>query len=249
MPLKPTGLFLTTTLLVASHATGDVTADLLNTLNDLDSDQHLTAELTTELWQTPGDGPETQGATTLTLDDGPDGFQVLYGNTLLDQMQEEQQALAHNPDALTPTLDTLDHVSSIEMRTHLNSANELSRHLKEATFIGEETVTYNGTPTRRLTFEKGLDTVSEDERDYIKEFDYRMDVWVSETGLPLKTETQVYTKGRFMVVIKFEYAETTSAEYAVANGRLVTLRYERKYEATGFGDGEQVRSRRTLTLQ
>lgn len=248
LPLKPTGLFLFSTLLVASHVTADVTTDLMNTLNELDSKQQLTAELTTELRQTSGDGPETQGATTLTLKDGPDGFQVLYGNTLLNQMQDEQQALAQNPDTTTPTLDTLAHVTPIEMRTHLNSASELSRHLQEATLIGEEAVTYNGASARRLTFEKGLDTVSEEERDYIKEFDYRMEVWVSDKGIPLKTETRVFSKGRFMVVIKFEYTESTSAEYAIANGRLVTLTYEREYEATGFGDGEQVRSRRTLRL-
>ena len=248
LSLKQSGLVLMMILPAATHIRADTLSDLMNTLNDLDGQQSLTAELTTELWQSSGDEPETHGKTTLTLDDGPDGFRIRYSNDLLERMNREQQVSTEDPNADTPVLNTLSHVAPIEMRTHLASADELRRHLEEATLIDEEAVNYDGVPAHRLVFEKGLDTVNDEERQYIKEFEYQMDVWVSEDGIPLKSQTRVRSKGRFMVVIKFEYTEATSAEYAIAGGRLVTLTYERQYETTGFGDGEQVRSRRTLKL-
>lgn len=239
------------TALLTSPAWADGWSDLQSALQRLQGKDFISAELKTEVWNITGKGDdqlETHAQAAITISENESGFQVLYGKPLLSQMDEEQKTAAEDPNNQTPTLNAVAALSPTDLRPMLSAATELRRQLDEAEFISEAKVGYNGTPARLLTFEKSLSSLPEKERQYMKEFESIIKVWTTEDGTPLASQSQMQVKGRFMVVIKFEFAEAAESVYRTVGDRLVVVRRESKSNSSGAGEAEDTRTVKELNI-
>lgn len=251
MKRKNTRYLMLVTALLASSAWANGWSDLQSALQRLQGTDPIRAQLATEVWSTTGEGNdkvETHAQASVAINDNENGFQILYGKPLLSLMDQEQQAAAEDPSATTPTLEAVTALNPTELRSMLSAATELQHQLEDAEFIHEEATTYQDQPARVLTFTKGLDDLPEEERKHVKEFESTIKVWTSDNGTPLASQSRMQVKGRFMVVIKFEFTEGVNNVYAIEGDRLMVVQRESTNQSSGAGEVEDTRNIKKLTV-
>lgn len=249
---------LTVTLLAAAlglccqAARADGLADLKSALARRQEQAPLKATLDTKTWRRQGEGQEaeeTQGQASVGIEDGAHGMQLSYGKDILARMDAESLALARNPNARTPTLNAAREFSPNDLRPMISAAASLARVLEKASWKGEKADTCQGKPARLLTFDVAIDTLSDRDRKYVKEFDGHLYVWIGGDGTPLASRMVQNMSGRAFIVIRFEARNEEQQVYALVGERLVSVRRERHNRASGAGEREENRVVKTLQLQ
>jgi hypothetical protein len=234
----------------AAHADG--LADLKSALTRLQDQAPLKATLDTKTWRRLGEGKdaeETHGQASVGIEDGARGMHLAYGKEILARMDAESLALARNPNARTPTLNAAREFSPTDLRPMISAASSLARVLEKAAWKGEQADTCQGKPARLLTFEVAIDTLSDRDRKYVKEFDGHLYVWIAEDGTPLASRMVQNESGRAFIVIRFEARQEEQHVYGVVGDRLVTVRKESYNRASGAGERDESRVVKTLQLQ
>ncbi len=240
-----------TASLLTTAAWADGWSDLQSALERLQGTAPISAQLETEVWSTTGDDEdktETHALASVLLKDDENGFQMLYKAPLLSVMEQEQEAAVTDPGAKTPTLEAVAALTPNDLRSMLSAANMLKRQLEDSEFTQEESSTYEGSAARLLTFEKGLEALPENEREHVKEFESTIKVWIADNGTPLASESNMRVKGRFMVVIKFEFTEAATNRYVTEGQRLVVVERESHNHSSGAGEKEDSREVRRLMV-
>ena len=233
-------------------ARADGAADLHAALARLSGSSPVKATLEVSSLRRNGEGKdafEKPGLATVQLEDGPAGLQVRYAPELLARLDAEGRARARDPEAKTPASNALKDVDATEIRPLLAAADALARQLDGATFQAERADTWHGHAARVVRFAIPMDTLSAEQKRYVKHFDGTLDVWIAPDGTPLASAQHVNVSGRFMVVIGFEAQDDDERTYAVAGDRLLVVRDESHTLSSGAGEHGEERVVKTLTVQ
>ncbi|WP_255755985.1 hypothetical protein [Massilia sp. erpn] len=227
----------------------DGLSDLKAALARLQGTAPLKASLETKTWRRIGEGKEMEessGQASVGLEENGQGLQLIYGKDVLARMDGEQRAQVKNPNAKTPTLSVAREFSPVELRTMTAAAANLARQLERVTYKSEKTAVYGGNQVRQLTFSVPLETLSDRDRKYIKDFEGTFDLWIAADGTPLASHTLVNGSGRAFVVVGFDFRQEEDAVYGVSGDRLLMLRRENKRKQSGGGDKSDERITKTL---
>lgn len=229
----------------------DGLADLKAALARLQGTAPLKAALETKTWRRIGEGKEAEdsaGQASVGLEENGHGLQLVYGKEVLARMESEQRAQGKNPNAKAPTLAVAREFSPVELRSMTAAAANLARQLERLTYKSEKTAIYGGNQVRQLTFSVPLETLSDRDRKYIKDFDGTFDLWIAADGTPLASHTLVNGSGRAFLVVGFDFRQEEDAVYGVAGDRLLMLRRENKRKQSGGGDKSDERITKTLQI-
>lgn len=232
-----------------ASARADGLADLKGALARLQAQTPLKATLETKTWRRTGEGKEAEefsGQAAVVLEDGSQGMRLQYSRELLSRMDGEQQAVAKNPNAKTPTLYAMRELGPDDLRPMVSAAEGLARQLERGTFKSEKAATYGGKPARQLTFNVPVTALSDRDRKYIKEFNGSLDVWIGADGTPFASSLNLHATGRAFVVVSFEFKQEEQSVYALAGDRLTITRSESKTSNAGAGERSEDRIIKTL---
>jgi hypothetical protein len=238
--LRPPLLALATvTTLLSPPAWADGLADLKAALARLQGSSPVKGQFELNLQRRQGDGAdaeESQAQLNITLEDGPQGLQVLFGRELLARIEAEQRAVADNPKAKTYTLNALNELQVSDLKRVIAAAPAIARTLQAARFKEEKPEAWNGKPARLLSFEMPLDKLPERQRKYVKQFDGSFEIWIAADGTPLASRVRQRVSGRAFVVVSFQSANDEERSYGVVGDRLVMLQHETRSTASGAGE-------------
>lgn len=235
----------------AQAAQTDAHADLKAALARLQGATSLKAALDTRTWHRNGEGKEaieTNGQASVLIEDGARGMQLSYTPELLARMDAESQAVARNPNAKTPTLNAAREFTPNDLRPMIFAAASLSRQLERASFKGDKADTYQGKPARLLSYELGVDSLSDRDRKYVKDFDGKLSVWTTENGIPLASRLALNMHGRAFMVVSFDAQEELNSVYSVVGERLVAVRRESRNSSSGMGERGEDKVTKTLQV-
>lgn len=235
--------------LACGAAQADGLSDLKGALARLQGHAPLKATLDTKTWRREGEGKEMEeyaGNASVALEDGGQGLQIFYGKDMLARMEAEERALAKNPNARTPTMYAAREFGPAELRPMISAASSLAQRLERSAYKGEKASVYNGKPARQVSFSVPLETLSDRQRKYIKEFDGSFDVWIGADGTPLASRLQISGSGRAFVVVGFDIRSEEQSVYALAGDRLLTVRKETKSSSAGAGEKSEDKVVKTL---
>ena len=238
-------------LLACGAARADGVADLRGALARLPGTTPLKATVDAHDWRRTGDGKdaeEHQGSVSLGLEDGPRGLSPIYGRDLLARSDAEQRAAVKDKKAGKPIESTLGQLGLPELHAMASAAPWLSRQVDEAVFKSEAADTLDGKAARRLVFETGIDSLSEGDRKYAKEFKSVLTVWIGADGTPLASTRRVDLSGSAFIVVKFEMHDEENRAFAVVGDRLVETRNDEKGSAKGAGNDTEYRTERRLQV-
>lgn len=227
------------TALLSPPAWADGLADLKTALARLQGSTPIKGQFELNLQRRQGEGAdaeESQAQLSVTLEDGPQGLQVLFGRELLARIEAEQRAVADNPKAKTFTLNALNELQVSDLKRVIAAAPAMVRTLQAARFKEEKPEAWNGKPARLLSFEMPLDKLPERQRKYVKQFDASFEVWIAADGTPLASRVRQRVSGRAFVVVSFQSNNDEDRVFGVVGDRLVMLQQETRSTASGAGE-------------
>jgi hypothetical protein len=236
---------------LAAGAHADGLSELRAALARLQGQGTLKAVVQARDWRRTGDGKdakETQGQASIGLEDGPRGLQPLYSHELLARADAESRAAIKDKSAAKPLSQALSQLGFDELRVLASAAPVLQREIEDAKFKGEAPDTWAGKPARKLSFEGSIDSLSESNRKYVRDFKLQLDLWIAADGTPLASRRHFDVSGRAFVVVSFEQHADQQRSYAVAGDRLVATSDEEKGSAKGAGESQDYRTERSLQL-
>ena len=238
-------------IVFGSQAHADGVSDLKSALARLQGQSPLKAQVDAKTWNRQGDSKETdetQGAASVTVEEGARGLSVLYSKDMLAKLEAEERNKERDAKAKTPTLSALNEVNSSSLRPMLSAASSLSRSLDKAIFKAEKPDTYNGKPARHLSFDLTLDKLSEKDRKYVKKFEGALDIWIAEDGTPVASRSSQTVSGRAYVVVSFEFKNEEDHVYSVVGDRLVSTKKESRTSGSGMGEKGEGKTIKTLQV-
>ena len=238
-------------LFLGPQAHADGVSDLRSALARLQGQSPLRAQVDAKTWNRQGDGKETdetQGAASVTIEEGSRGLSVLYSKDMLAKLEAEERNKERDAKAKTPTLSALNEVNSSALRPMLSAASSLSRSLDKAVFKAEKPDSYNGKPARHLSFDLTLDKLNEKDRKYVKKFEGALDIWIAEDGTPVASRSSQTVSGRAYVVVSFEFKNEEDHVYSVVGDRLVSTKKESRTSGSGMGEKGEGRAVKTLQV-
>lgn len=230
-------------------AAADGLADLKAALLRLQTPAPLRAILESRTWNRIGEGKEaeeTNGTASIMVEDDAKGLRLFYGKDLLARMEAEDRAKIGNANAKTPTLDAAKEFGPADLRPLIAPAGELAKRIDRASFKGEKAASYNGQAARQLSFTVPVETLSDRQRKYLKQFDGGLEIWIGADGTPLASSLHIKGSGRAFVVVGFEFQADEQETYALLGGRLLTTRKESKSSSSGAGDKSDSKVVQTL---
>jgi hypothetical protein len=235
----------------AGLARADGLSDLRGALARLQGQSALKASVQVKDWRRTGEGKdakETQGQAGIGLEDGPRGLQPLYGHDLLARLDAESRAAVKDKSAKKPLTDVMKQLGLDEMRALASAAPSLQREIDDSQFKSEAADTWAGKPARKLVFEGSIDSLSESDRKYVRDFKQVLELWIAADGTPLASQRHFDLSGRAFVVVSFESHSDEQRSYAVAGDRLVATSDDEKGSAKGAGETQEYHTERSLQV-
>jgi hypothetical protein len=232
-------------------ARADGLSDLRGALARLQAQTPLKASVQGKDWRRTGEGKdakETQGQATIGLDDGPRGLQPLYPHELLAHIDAESRAAIKDKSAKKPLSQAMGQLGFDDLRALASAGTVLQHQIDDAQFKGEAVDAWAGKPARKLTFEGSVDSLSEGDRKYVRDFKSQLSVWIAADGTPLASERRIDLSGRAFVVVSFEQHSDEQRSYAVVGDRLVATSDDEKGGAKGAGEAQEYRIERSLQV-
>lgn len=191
---------------------------------------------------------EKTGQASLYFEEGERGVRVSYSKETLARYAADEQLKEKDSKARTPTLSALGALTIPELRQLANGVPVLQRQLDKSTFKSEKQETWNGKPARQLSFDYGINSLSEKDRKYVKKYEGTLDVWIGADGTPLASRTVQTASGRAYVVVSFDMKNVEDLVYQVNGDRLTVARKETHNEGAGMGERGESRTTRTLQV-
>ncbi len=191
---------------------------------------------------------EDNGQASIDVEDGASGLRLFYGKDMLSRLDSEAQAQVANPNARTPTTNAAREFTPNDLRPMIGAASVLARSIERSSFKGEKPASYDGKPARQLSFSVPVETLSDRQRKYIKEFSGGFDVWIAADGSPLASRLQINAAGRAYLVVGFDFSSDEQSVYTQAGGRLLAARHEVLQRQSGAGENSLRRTVRTLRV-
>lgn len=232
-------------LLPCSLLRADGFSDLKTALARLTAHDPIKARAQLQLSNRDDNGGEpklNESSATAEVEAGPEGLRIFWTR---EQVQSAAAELAaKNPK--TSVRRAMGALSATRLLDYLDGAPNLLRQLDGAELTGEKNVTWQGRPTRLLSF-KLNPPMSERQRSHIKELDAAAQIWIDRDGFPLAAESHVNLKGRALLVISFESSTKEEFRFAHVGDRLLVIHYVRENSSSGGGEGGGQKTIVTLT--
>jgi hypothetical protein len=236
--------------LLFGHLAADGLSDLKAALARYGAKSTIRGTLDAQIWSQQGkdkDATQTSGRAQASIEYGPQGLRMTWGQPLLQQLERETKARSQpNP----PTNQALNAVWAMDMRSAagmVKPAEELSRVLETATFVSEGKDTFNGRQARALNFTAPLGGEAQRLKRWLKDYTSTIVVWIDGDGSPLGFSKKVNIKARAFLVISLEQTREETITYAAAGDHLICSRQEEKQEFQGGGEYGSSRTIRTFT--
>jgi hypothetical protein len=236
----------------AGGARADAQSDLRAALVRLAGTAPVKGTLDVATTKRHGEGKdafERTGRAAIEVEDGPRGLQIRYAADVLARLDAESRASGKDPEAITPTVDAVKEVDATGIVPLLAAARALGRQIDVATFKSERVEAWRGQPARVLRFAIPMESLSKEQRKYVRHFDGTLDVWIAADGTPLASVQHVSLSGRALVVIGFEAKDDVERTYAVTGDRLVVVRDEHHDVSSGGGQQGEEREVKSLALE
>lgn len=238
-------------VLACCSARADGLSDLKGALTRLQANggAPLKASIEAKTVHRTGEGKgatEDTGNASIALEDGATGLRLFYSKDMLARLDSEAQALVANPNARTPTSNAAREFTPNDLRPMIGAASALARTIERASFKGEKAASYDGKPARQLSFSVPIETLSDRQRKYIKDFSGGFEVWIGADGTPLSSRLQINASGRAFLVVGFDFAADEQSVYTQSGGRLLTARHEALQRQSGAGENSLRRTVKTL---
>ena len=167
---------------------------------------------------------------------------------LLARADAESRAAVKDKTARKPLSQALGQLDFNELRALSSAAPALQREIEDARFTGETADAWAGKPARKLQFESSVDSLSEDDRKYVRDYKLQLSVWIGADGTPLASRRHLEVSGRAFVVISFEHHSDDQRSYAVAGDRMVALTEKEEGSSKGAGETQAYRIERSLQV-
>jgi hypothetical protein len=240
--------FLLLLVLAAGFPRADELADLRAGLGRLQGKDPLRATVDYSFWSRQGDaekGKVTQGKASVRLEEDAQGLKLVCSRATLEQMRQEDQANARDPESGAPTRQALRNLSPAVLSDFMDAADRLLRDLEGAVLVEVHLESFNGVQARCLVL-KLNPKLSAQNRKYVKDLQASCKVWIGPDGLPIGLTQEVKAKGRVFLVVSFEHSESAERHLVHLGNRLVTT--YRKLESADSGGGESGRFSETFSL-
>ncbi len=227
--------------LLALSLRADAPAELKARLVQLQGHDQVKGQLDRQLWQQDKDGKEpakvVSGSFQVTVEEGPQGIQLMVSQGLLAQARKEQEAALKDPEKESGTSRSLKGVNPVDLADSLSAAPGILHDLAQSTFLEEKADTFEGQPARLLLF-KPEPKLNAQARKAVKSMEASLKVWIAADGTPLAMEEQVAFKAS-KFFISFEGTTKTSQRFRRIGNRLVVLMKTEESSNSGLGNVSQ----------
>lgn len=245
-------ILLVTLLLPTSCITwADGLSDLKNALSHFNDQTPFKAQISADIKSTNAEGSDKihkEGSISLQLQQDQDGLQILYGNNLLQQLDNETREKKKNPTAKTPATEAANRFNYSKLSALLYPVRDLEQDLGKAVFKREEPVTYQGKSARLLHLTIPLKNLTAEESKNLKHFKADLKIWIDENGVPLASHAKGKASGRAMLVIGFEFHFDVHKTYGTIGSRLLTTQLDDSNGGSGAGFSGDETVKATLAL-
>lgn len=234
-----TRILLATILLSLSCITrADGLSDLKNALSRFDDQTPFNAQIHADINTTNAEGNDKvhkEGAIDFQIQQNQNGLRILYGNSLLQQIDNETREKKKNPTAKTPATEAINRFNYSKLSALLYPVRDLEQDLNKAIFNSEEPTTFQGKPARLLHLTIPLKNLTAEESKNLKHFKTDLKIWIDENGIPLASHSKGKASGRAMLVIGFEFHFDVHKTYGTIGTRLLTTKLDDSSGGSGAG--------------
>lgn len=176
------------------------------------------------------------GAVTIELESDNLAFRLVFPQTLLTAIHNEEAIRRRDPKKDTPTLNALWEVSPVTAAETLNYAPVLLEMIDGAKFVSDRPAIVQGKPGHVLVLDLAPPKAPSGTVDIGKitiEVN-RLTIWIGDDGVPSAAEHVQNTKASAFI-FKAESQETTKWTFGRDGDRLLRLRYEKSGSGSGLG--------------
>ena len=172
------------------------------------------------------------GKAIVDLEADSNSFRLMIPRSMLEQISNELDARARNPDVPAPTERALNDITTVVAAEALDGAPSLLRMMDAAKVVSDGPGTWGGKPVRvivlrlpdRVPKMPGKVTINEN----------KLTLWLGTDHVPLAAEHIRQLKFSFLV-LKSEQKSKRSWHYARSGDRLLRARYESNETTSGMG--------------
>jgi len=192
------------------------------------------------------DNDKYGGKVTVDVEGGPAGFQLIFPQNLLDQVEKEQHAEVRNKKTKAQTALALGAIDALETSQAIDFAPVLLRLIEGAKVLSDSTGTWQGKPARAVVL-RVVDRLDDDDAKRMKVLENKLTLWLGTDNVPLAAEHVSNAKLSFLI-FRWEFKEKKSWHLARVTDRLVRLRYEEHQSGSGMGQKTSETTVATLRL-
>jgi len=241
-------------MLHVAIAHADVVADLRTKLESLNANTQITGTLDVQLTKATPKTNQNKGAESvqkspakLALEiNAGDGLGIHLSQALLQQVNEEQQAHADDPEKPTPITDLLHDADPIQVEHIVSTAPMLLHELDGAKSPTVISAQLDGSPVRVLTVMVPLKASKKDSSN-VKDYQGAMTLWINAQGMPLAYQQTFHAKFcKFLFCVTAD--EARNGKLRVYDGRLVTMSFTDEHKQSGMGQDLDTKTIYTLSL-
>jgi hypothetical protein len=229
----------------------DGLSDLKDALSRFNDQTPFNAQIHADINSTNAEGSDKinkQGSIDFQTQQNQNGLQILYGNSLLQQIDNEAREKKKNPTAKTPATEAINRFNYSKLSALLYPVRDLEQDLSKAVFVSEEATTFQGKPARLLHLTIPLKNLTAEESKNLKHFKTDLKIWIDENGIPLASHSKGKASGRAMLVIGFEFHFDVHKTYGTTGNRLLTTQLDDSNGGSGAGLSGDESVKATLTL-
>ncbi|HVG24309.1 MAG TPA: hypothetical protein VND45_09170 [Thermoanaerobaculia bacterium] len=173
------------------------------------------------------------GKVGVEIEANANGYQLMVGRPLLEQIEREREARDRNPKLSTPIAQTLGEINAAGAADVLDFAPTLLRLLDGAKIVSDAAGTWAGKPARVVIL-RAADRLDDDDASKVKVAENRVTLWLDSENVPQAVEHMWAAKFSFLF-LKGETRQKKSWHLARAADRLVRARYEYTETSSGMG--------------
>lgn len=214
--------------------------DLNNALLRLSQPAEGWYEISAKVVESNGKGDDKltrEGFATVSVHDTGEHLHIAYSESLLKQIDAEEQARLDDADAPTPAIEGVHELSALPVRAAVRAADQIRRVMGEGEYLGVEDDELDGQAVQRLDFSLPESRLSKRQRKYVKSYEGIYSVWINSEGVPLASSSRVDASGRAFIFISFHVETESQRRYGEINNTLVAL--TDRYYHLSYGAGER----------
>ncbi|MEO8378715.1 MAG: hypothetical protein ABI779_03530 [Acidobacteriota bacterium] len=179
------------------------------------------------------DNDKFGGKVLVDVEGGPEGFQLIFPQALLEEVEREQQAEGRNSKIKAQTARALGSIDALETSQALDFAPVLLRLIEGAKVVSDAPGTFQGKPVRAVVL-RVLDRLDEDDARRMKISENRLTLWLGPDHVPVGAEHLTTFKFSFLI-FRWEQKQKKSWYLAHVADRLLRIRFEDYQSGSGMG--------------